>query len=76
MDLDFNLVSHTTYVVGALVLYIKLEYVSELQFSEKLFLATVFTLRLYVRNLLRVSRQRNSFSYFVMLKMPELGFEP
>ena len=39
-------------------------------------MAGLLTLRVFARNLLRGIRRSNIFSYFVFLKMFDLGFEP
>ena len=44
------------------------------KFVEKLFKTILFTLRVYVRNLLRGIRRKNTFSYFIL--MSGLGLEP
>ena len=41
-------------------------------FLEKLFMAILFTLRVFAKNLLRGNRRRNIFSYFVLIS--NLGF--
>ena len=48
---------------------------SERQIFEKLFMAPLFTLSIFARNLLRGSRRRIIFSDFVFLVMSDMGFE-
>ena len=43
---------------------------------DKLFMTILLTLRVYARNLLKDGVRSNIFSYFVLFKIPELGFEP
>ena len=64
-----NLVSHTTYVVCVIFLYISggtysLKSIPNDRFFEKLFMAILFTHRVFARNLLRGNRRKNTFSYF------------
>ena len=68
-----DLVSHTTYVV-CVNFYTQvagptsLESTPNDRFFEKLFMAVLFTLRIFARNLLRGNRRRNiCFSYFVLM---------
>ena len=53
-----DLVSHTTYVVCFLW---SLKSTPNDRFFEKLFIAILFTLRAFARNLMRGNRQRNTF---------------
>ena len=67
---DYDLVSHTTYVVCVNFIHewrdLQFKVDSERQIFEKLFMAILFTLRVFARNLLRGSRRRNIFfSYFI-----------
>ena len=63
-----DLVSHTTYVV-CVILYIsggrdlqfKVDSERQTFFFEKLYMAILFTLKVFSRNLLRGNRQRNTF---------------
>ena len=56
--------------------YMKNFKVNSGQFFEKLFMVILFTLTLFVRNLLTLIRQRNIFSYFILLEISHLEFEP
>ena len=62
---DYDLVSHTTYVVCVNFIHewwdLQFKVDSERQIFEKLFMAILFTLRVFARNLLRGSRRRNTF---------------
>ena len=64
-----NLVFHTTYVVRVFILYINggtysLKLIPNDRVFEKLFIAILFTLRVFVRNLLKGNRRRNTFFVF------------
>ena len=60
---NYDPVSHTTYVVCVNFLHtwrdLQFKVDSEWQIFEKLFMAILFTLRAFARNLLRGSRRRN-----------------
>ena len=70
----------TSLMLCVLILYISggtysLKVDSERQIFEKLFMAILFTLRVFARKLLRGNRQRNIFHIFVLLKIFDFGFE-
>ena len=46
------------------------------RFYEKLFVAILFTLRVFAKNLLREGGEEIFFSYFVLMEMSDLGSEP
>ena len=62
-----DLVSHTTYVVCVNFIHkwrdllFKVDSERQIFFFEKLFMAILFTLRVFARNLLRGNRRRNTF---------------
>ena len=60
-----DLVSHTTYVVYVNFIYkwrdLQFKVESERQIFEKVFMAILFTLRVFARNLLKGNRRRNIF---------------
>ena len=60
---DYDLVSHTTYVLC----------VNFIQFLDKLFMEILFTRPVFARNQLRGNRRRN-FLYLVLIS--DLGFKP
>ena len=53
------------FLLFVLVLYMR-------KIFNKLFMAILFTLKIFAKSLLRGSRQRNIFSYFVLLKKSDL----
>ena len=61
---DYDLVSHTIYVVWVNFLHkwrgLQFKVDSEEQIIDKLFMEILFTLSLFARNLLRVNRRRNT----------------
>ena len=77
-------VSITTYVLTPLMLCVLILYISggtyslkstpNAKFFKKLFMAILFTLRVFARNLLRENRRRNSFR--ISFLMSGLGLEP
>ena len=60
----------TTLILSALILY-----VSGLKFLRNIFMAGLFTLRVFAWNMLRKNRQRKYFFSYSLL-MPNLGYEP
>ena len=70
---DYNLTSHTTYVVYVNWRYLQFKVDSERQIFQKLFMLILFIFRVFAGNLLSGSRRRNTFRIFVL--MSDLGFE-
>ena len=75
---DFGLASHTTHVVCVNFISewrdLQFNVDSERHFLRNFFMAGLFTLRVFARNLLRGSRRRNIFH--ISFLMTDLGYEP
>ena len=48
---------------------------SELRIFQQLFMGILFTLKVFVRNLLRVSHRRKILLYFILLEMFDMEFD-
>ena len=72
-----DIVSHTTYIVGFNLSggTYSLKSTPSDRFFERLFVAILFALRVFARNVLRGSHRGNIFFIFSFL-MNILGFEP
>ena len=70
-----DLVSHTTYVVCVNFIY-KWRRLRTTDIFVKLFIAILYTLRHFARNLLRGNRRRSTFFYFILILMSGLGLDP
>ena len=75
---DYGLASHTTHVVCDNFIHewwdLKFNVVSERQIFENFFMAGLFALRVFTRNLLRGCHRINIFH--ISFLMTDLGYEP